>query len=110
MKHTDEQWNRIESIILPIKPSKDPRGRKDRDSQEVLNGILRILRTVAIGKDLPHQYPPELTLGKSPTLRQCAELKTCTAETKMWQSAHALPHFASFWWIRSGKVKNFKSG
>jgi hypothetical protein len=32
------------------------------------------------------------------------------AETKLGQSAHALPQFISFWWIWSGKVKNFRTG
>jgi hypothetical protein len=32
------------------------------------------------------------------------------AETELGQSAHALPQMICFWWIRSGKVKNFRSG
>jgi transposase len=43
------------------KPSKDPRGRKERDPREVLNGILWILRTGAPWKDLPQRYPPYQT-------------------------------------------------
>jgi hypothetical protein len=31
-------------------------------------------------------------------------------ETELGQSAHALPQSISFWWIRSGKVKNFRTG
>jgi hypothetical protein len=31
-------------------------------------------------------------------------------ETKLGQSAYALPRFACFWWIWSGMVKNFKTG
>ena len=61
MELTSEQWNRIEPIILSGKPSKDPRGRKERDPREVLNGILWILRTGAPWKDLPPRYPPYQT-------------------------------------------------
>jgi len=61
MELTNEQWNRIEPIVLSAKPSKDPRGRKERDPREVLNGILWILRTGAPWKDLPPRYPPYQT-------------------------------------------------
>jgi len=57
MELTNEQWNRIEPVILSVKPRKDPRGRKERDPREVLNGILWILRTGAPWKDLPQRYP-----------------------------------------------------
>jgi transposase len=52
MELTNEQWNRIEPIITATSPVKDPRGRKERDPQEVMNGILWILRTGAPYKDL----------------------------------------------------------
>ncbi|MBI5577859.1 MAG: transposase, partial [Deltaproteobacteria bacterium] len=58
MELTDEQWNRIEPIILSARARKDPRGRKERDPREVLNGVLWILRTGAPWKDLPPRYPP----------------------------------------------------
>jgi transposase len=61
MELTNEQWNRIEPIVLSAKPNKDPRGRKERDPREVLNGILWILRTGAPWKDLPPRYPPYQT-------------------------------------------------
>src|SRR5512137_263911 len=61
MELTNEQWNRIGPIIRLAKPSKDPRGRKERDPREVLNGILWILRTGAPWKDLPERYPPYQT-------------------------------------------------
>jgi hypothetical protein len=32
------------------------------------------------------------------------------AETELGQRPHTLPQFACFWWIRSGKAKNFRSG
>jgi hypothetical protein len=31
-------------------------------------------------------------------------------ETELGQSAHALPQLPCFWWIRSGMVKNFRTG
>jgi transposase len=57
----NEQWNRIEPIILLAKPIIDPRGLKERDPREVLNGILWILRTGAPWKDLPQRYLPYKT-------------------------------------------------
>jgi len=32
-------------------------------------------------------------------------LEICVVEKELGQSAFALPQFACFWWIRSGKVK-----
>ena len=61
MELTNEQWNRIEPIIVSLTPLKDPRGRKPRDPREVMNGILWILRTGAPWKDLPQRYPPYQT-------------------------------------------------
>ena len=61
MELTNEQWNRIEPIIRSVKLRKDPRGRKPRDPREVLNGVLRILRTGAPWKDMPQRYPPHQT-------------------------------------------------
>jgi transposase len=61
MKLTNEQWNRIEPIILSAKRRKDPRGRKERDPREILDGVLWILRTGAPWKDLPPRYPPYQT-------------------------------------------------
>ena len=61
MKLTDEQWSRIEPIITASAPIKDPRGRKERDAREVLDGVLWILRTGAPWKDLPPRYPPYQT-------------------------------------------------
>ena len=61
MELTNEQWNRIEPIIVSLTPIKDPRGRKPRDPREVMNGILWILRTGAPWADLPERYPPKST-------------------------------------------------
>jgi transposase len=61
MELTNEQWNRIEPIIVSSTPSKDPGGRPARDPRDVFNGILWILRTGAPWKDLPQRYPPYQT-------------------------------------------------
>jgi transposase len=61
MELTDKQWARLEPIILQSVCKKDTRGRKARDPREVLNGILRVLRTGAPWKDLPGRYPPHQT-------------------------------------------------
>jgi transposase len=61
MELTNEQWNRIEPIILSAKRPKDPRGRKEREPREVLDAVLWILRTGAPWKDLPPRYPPYQT-------------------------------------------------
>ena len=61
MDLTNEQWMRIEPIILKTSPAKDPRGRKPRPARDVMNGILWILRTGAPWKDMHSRYPPYQT-------------------------------------------------
>ena len=61
MELTNEQWIRIEPIILSSMLPKDPRGRPARDPRKVMNGILWILRTGAPWKDMPARYPPYQT-------------------------------------------------
>ena len=61
MELTNEQWRRIEPVIASLTPKKDPRGRRPRDSRQILNAILWILRTGAPWKDLPQRYPPYQT-------------------------------------------------
>jgi transposase len=61
MELANEQWNRIEPIILSVKRRKDPRGRKERHPREILDAVLWILRTGAPWKDLPPRYPPYQT-------------------------------------------------
>ncbi|MCF8068248.1 MAG: IS5 family transposase [Desulfobacterales bacterium] len=61
MELTNEQWTRIEPIILKTTPEKDPRGRKPKPPRDLLNGILWILRTGAPWKDMPSRYPPYQT-------------------------------------------------
>ena len=54
---TDGQWSKIE----PLLPKLTSRGRPWRDSREVLEGILWVLRTGACWKDLPAEYPSPAT-------------------------------------------------
>jgi transposase len=54
---TDEQW----AIIAPLIPEPvrraDGRGRPWKDSREVINGILWVLRSGARWEDLPERFP-----------------------------------------------------
>jgi transposase len=50
---TDREWARIEPL-LPV----SGRGRRWRDHQQVLNGVLWKLRTRALWRDLPERYGP----------------------------------------------------
>ena len=61
MELTNEQWTRIEPLVLFPTPKRDGRGRPARDPREVLNGILWVLRTGAPWQDVPQRYPPYQT-------------------------------------------------
>ena len=58
---TDEQW----AILAPLIPApprrEDKRGRPWRDTREVMNGVLWILRSGARWQDLPDRFPPYQT-------------------------------------------------
>jgi transposase len=56
MDLTDEQWEVLEPLILDPARRPDGRGRPWRDSRDVLNGILWVLRTGAPWHDLPERY------------------------------------------------------
>ncbi len=49
---SDEKWELIEDVFPPAAPT----GRPRRDPQQVLNGILWILRTGAPWRDLPEEF------------------------------------------------------
>jgi len=51
------QWNVIEPLLPKPRIRQDGRGRPWKDPQDVLNGILWVLRTGAPWKDLPSRYP-----------------------------------------------------
>lgn len=61
MDLTDEQWEVLEPLIPDPLRRTDGRGRPWRDSRDVLNGILWVLRTGAPWHDLPERYPPYQT-------------------------------------------------
>ena len=50
---TDEQWERLQFLFPPQKPTT---GRPGNDLRTVLNGILWITRTGAPWRDLPERY------------------------------------------------------
>lgn len=64
---TNEQWNKIEPIIISSTPSKDPRGRHARDPLYVFIGILwspleGFATTVSAIPDVPSSIP---AMGKA---------------------------------------------
>ena len=63
---TDAQWEKIE----PLLPELKSRGRQWKDSREVLEGILWVLRSGARWKDLPDYYP---------------SYSTCWRRLRMWE-------------------------
>ena len=58
---TDEQWALIEPLIPELPRRDDGRGRPWRDTREVMNGVLWILRSGARWQDLPGRFPPYQT-------------------------------------------------
>ena len=61
MDLTDEQWAVISPLLPDLPRRTDGKGRPWRDSREVMNGILWILRTGAPWHDMPDRYPPYQT-------------------------------------------------
>jgi len=61
MDITKEQWQRIAQYIPKPKAQPGKSGRPPQEPQNVLNGILWILRTGAPWADLPERYPPRST-------------------------------------------------
>ncbi len=49
---TDEQW----VLITPLLPPQKPRGRKQADDRQTLEGILWVLKTGSCWQDLPRAY------------------------------------------------------
>ena len=64
MELTNAQWKRIEPLVTSPTLKKDGRGRPACNPREVLHGILRILRTGALWKDMPQRYPPYQTCDR----------------------------------------------
>lgn len=61
MDLTDEQWAVISPLIPDPPRRSDGKGRPWKDSREVMDGILWVLRTGAPWYDLPDRYPPYQT-------------------------------------------------
>jgi transposase len=57
----DEQWALIEPLIPELPRREDRRGRPWRDTREVMNGVLWLLRSGARWQDLPERFPPYQT-------------------------------------------------
>jgi transposase len=61
MELTDAQWELLKPLVEPKTPKKR-RGRPWRDTRQVLEGVLWILRTGAQWSELPrHKFPPYQT-------------------------------------------------
>jgi transposase len=58
---TDEQWALLAPLIPEPPRREDKRGRPWRDTREVINGVLWILRSGARWQDLPDRFPPYQT-------------------------------------------------
>ncbi len=58
---TDEQWAIIGPLIPEPPRREDGRGRPWRDTREVMDGVLWILRSGARWQDLPERFPPYQT-------------------------------------------------
>lgn len=61
MELTDAQWAVLEPLLPPGKSGPGKKGRPRRDSREVLEGILWVLRSGARWKDMPERFPPYQT-------------------------------------------------
>ena len=57
---TNEQWERLKPWLPPQKPYT---GRPARDHRCIINGILWIIRTGALWRDLPEHYGPWQTVA-----------------------------------------------
>ncbi len=59
---TDDQWQKIEPLLPALPVRLDGKGRRWRDSRQVLDGILWVLHTGAPWASLPRaEYPPYQT-------------------------------------------------
>ena len=67
---TDEQWALIGPLIPEPPRREDNRGRPGRDTREVMNGVLWILRSGARWQDLPDRFQQWVRSG---VLRQVLE-------------------------------------
>jgi len=61
MELTDAQWAIIAPMLSAGKSGPGLKGRPRRESRQVLEGVLWVLRTGARWKDLPKEFPPYQT-------------------------------------------------
>ena len=61
MDLTDEQWDILKPLIPEPPRRADGRGRPWKETRDVLNAVLWILRTGAPWQDMPKEYPPYQT-------------------------------------------------
>jgi transposase len=87
---TDEQWLLIESLFP--KPRIGLRGRPARETREVMNGVLWILRTGAPWQDLPERFPPYQTCHR----RFSAWVKSGVLEKALKTLARHLSEYGDF--------------
>ena len=64
MELTDQQWQVIDPLLSRGKSGPGFKGRPRRNSRNVLEGILWILRTGARWKDLPGDFPAFQTCNR----------------------------------------------
>jgi transposase len=57
---TDQQWQQLQPLLPPQKPTT---GRPAKDHRTIINGILWVLRTGAPWRDLPERYGPWPTVA-----------------------------------------------
>ena len=96
---SDENWQRIESLICP--PRTSSRGRPATDPRLIFNGILWILRTGSPWRDLLKDFGPWQTVykrfnswAKSPTLHNLLEelAKDADLESIMLDGSYVRVH------------------
>ena len=58
---SDEQWAILKPLFPEPRKRSDGRGRPRRETREVLNGILWVLRSGARWHDMPDRFPPYQT-------------------------------------------------
>ena len=61
MMLSDEQWEKVKSLLPEPKRRRDGKGRPWASNRACLEGILWVLRTGARWRDMPERYPSGVT-------------------------------------------------